>query len=70
MTQSEMLGYELPQAAGYKLSAIFGEIQSMGAYLDDFSVSQTTLEQVFLKLAKEKAEGAPQSKGDVDVVVV
>ena len=29
------------------------------------SVSQTTLEQVFLKLAKEKAEGAK-----VDVVVV
>jgi len=60
-----LLAYELPQAAGYKLSAIFSELQSLGTYLEDFSVSQTTLEQVFLKLAKEKADGAK-----VDVVVV
>jgi hypothetical protein len=64
-----MLAYELPQSAGYRLSAIFGVLQSMAQHLEDFSVSQTTLEQVFLKLAKEKAEGMPASP-QVDVVVV
>jgi len=67
----DMLAYELPQSAGYRLSAIFGELQAMANYLDDFSVSQTTLEQVFLKLAKEKAEGMPATpRNDVNVVVV
>jgi len=55
----DMVAYELPQEAGYRLSLVFGELQGMGqaGWLDDFSVSQTTLEQVFLKLAKEKADG-------------
>jgi len=65
----EMLAYELPQAAGYRLSHIFGELYQMGDLVEDFSVSQTTLEQVFLKLAKEKAEGAPPQH-DVQVMVV
>lgn len=51
-----MLEYELPQEAGYKLSTIFSSLQSLGDYLEDFSVSQTTLEQVFLKLAREKEQ--------------
>jgi hypothetical protein len=40
-------------------------LQSQSTFLEDFAVAQTTLEQVFLKLAKEKAEGTK-----VDVVVV
>lgn len=59
------MAYELPQDGGYKLSSIFAELQALGDCLEDFSVSQTTLEQVFLKLAKEKAEGTK-----VEVVVV
>lgn len=70
-SHGDMLAYELPQSAGYRLSAIFGVLQSMSAHLEDFSVSQTTLEQVFLKLAKEKAEGMPTTpRNNVDVVVV
>lgn len=65
LTIKDLLAYELPQEGGYKLSTIFAELQTLGNCLDDFSVSQTTLEQVFLKLAKEKAEGAK-----VEVVVV
>eukprot|EP00026_Physarum_polycephalum_P000423 Phypoly_transcript_00424.p1 GENE.Phypoly_transcript_00424~~Phypoly_transcript_00424.p1 ORF type:complete len:1603 (+),score=299.16 Phypoly_transcript_00424:284-4810(+) len=60
----DLLAYELPQSAGYKLAFIFAELQSQSTFLEDFSVSQTTLEQVFLKLAKEKAEGVK-----VDVAV-
>jgi len=58
-SHGDMTAYELPQEAGYRLSAIFGFLQSMGqsGWLDDYAVSQTTLEQVFLKLAKEGAEG-------------
>jgi ATP-binding cassette subfamily A (ABC1) protein 3 len=67
----EMTAYELPQQAGYQLSTIFGLLQHMGAqgWTDDYAVSQTTLEQVFLKLAKEKAEGAAPQPDDETIVL-
>lgn len=67
----EMTNYELPQNGGYQLSAIFGVLHAMGkqGWADDYAVSQTTLEQVFLKLAKEKAEGAPPSQDDETIVL-
>eukprot|EP01111_Echinosteliopsis_oligospora_P001342 TRINITY_DN12037_c0_g1_i1.p1 TRINITY_DN12037_c0_g1~~TRINITY_DN12037_c0_g1_i1.p1 ORF type:complete len:112 (+),score=34.15 TRINITY_DN12037_c0_g1_i1:177-512(+) len=57
-THGEMIAYEMPQEAGYKLSEMFAEIQRMGdeGWVQDYAVSQTTLEQVFLQLAEE---GAP-----------
>lgn len=67
----DMTAYELPQQAGYQLSSIFGLLQHMGqqGWTDDYAVSQTTLEQVFLKLAKEKAEGAAQTHDDETIVL-
>lgn len=67
----DMTAYELPQQAGYQLSSIFGLLQHMGqqGWTDDYAVSQTTLEQVFLKLAKEKAEGAVPTHDDETIVL-
>ncbi len=44
----------LPHDAYGKLSSIFGELHSIENYLEDYSVSQSTVEQVFLKLAREQ----------------
>ncbi len=55
-----MTAYELPHDAGYKLSNMFAELYKLAPNLEDYSVSQTTLEQVFLKLAGEKAVGGHQ----------
>jgi hypothetical protein len=40
--------------ANASIAPVFAALVEMKGLADDFSVSQTTLEQVFLKLAKEK----------------
>lgn len=56
----DMLTYQLPHegaganAGAGRIAPVFAALVEMSAQTDDYAVSQTTLEQVFLKLAKEK----------------
>ncbi len=59
-THNDTLTFHLPASsddepnAKVQVSTVFGALLNLGEMMDDFSVSQTSLEQVFLKLAKEK----------------
>eukprot|EP01113_Clastostelium_recurvatum_P037818 TRINITY_DN556_c1_g1_i1.p1 TRINITY_DN556_c1_g1~~TRINITY_DN556_c1_g1_i1.p1 ORF type:complete len:1777 (-),score=529.48 TRINITY_DN556_c1_g1_i1:1681-6783(-) len=51
-----LLAYEMPQETTRDLSGVFGVLQEMSAngLVEDYSVAQPTVEQIFLKLAEEK----------------
>ena len=59
-SHDDLLVFQLPCAAdadadaGGRIAPVFAALVEMKELAEDFSVSQTTLEQVFLKLAKEK----------------
>ncbi len=56
-----MIAYKLPHDS-YNLSQIFGILHSLKNHLEDFSISQASVEEVFLKLAKEQeVKGKHQS---------
>ncbi|XP_037680076.1 phospholipid-transporting ATPase ABCA7 isoform X3 [Choloepus didactylus] len=62
------LRFQLPLGGPCSLARVFGELAAHGAAhgVEDFSVSQTTLEEVFLHFSKdqgkeEAAEGAPEA---------
>jgi hypothetical protein len=52
----DMLAYQLPVAGAGSgsIAQVFAALVDMCDITDDYAVSQTSLEQVFLKLAKEK----------------
>lgn len=56
----DMIAYQLPVsdtgAGAGSIAPVFAALVDMRELTEDYAVSQTTLEQVFLKLAKEKAQ--------------
>ncbi|KAM4888021.1 phospholipid-transporting ATPase ABCA7 [Thomomys bottae] len=66
------LRFQLPPGGRCALSHVFGELAAHGAEhgVEDFSVSQTTLEEVFLYFSedqgKEDEHHQPETGGDVD----
>eukprot|EP00455_Lapot_gusevi_P052020 TRINITY_DN7870_c0_g5_i1.p1 TRINITY_DN7870_c0_g5~~TRINITY_DN7870_c0_g5_i1.p1 ORF type:complete len:341 (+),score=73.75 TRINITY_DN7870_c0_g5_i1:73-1023(+) len=60
------LKYRIPQR-GLSLSAIFSELEQNKAelHIEDYSISQSTLEQIFLSIAKKQQE----EKGPIDGLV-
>ncbi len=62
ITSSDMIEYKLPHG-NYELSDIFARLHSLVNYLEDFSISQATLEQVFVKLAKKEQVESRRGSG-------
>lgn len=64
------LRFQLPPGGRCALARVFGELAAHGAEhgVEDFSVSQTTLEEVFLYFCKDQGEEEQETGVEADPV--